>query len=159
MKLILICSVLLISCYCVEGSDDERTKSKGLKFSNPLKFLNKCISDHECKPTEYCDHTGINPLGKCHAGKETKESCVFDRHCKSKNCHLMKCVARKPVRDGPCAANEHSECIQSQYCSHKENIYKCRDRLCHGMCLKDAHCITNKCKLLRCQRPEEGCKA
>jgi hypothetical protein len=157
MKLVLLISILLISTYCAKASDSERTDNKGLKFGNPLKFLNKCISDHECQPTEYCDHTGINPLGKCHAGKNLKESCVFDRHCKSKHCHLLKCVARKPVKDGPCAPNEHSECIQTQYCSHKENIYKCRDRSCGGMCLKDAHCLTNKCKVFKCQKPEEGC--
>lgn len=37
-------------------------------FSNPLKIFNKCISDHECKNDEYCDHTGINPIGSCKQG-------------------------------------------------------------------------------------------
>ena len=54
------------------------------EFSNPLKLFNKCISDHECKNQEYCDHTGINPIGTCKLGNSNGHSCVFDRHCQSK---------------------------------------------------------------------------
>ena len=120
-------------------------------------LFNKCITDHDCKAHEFCDHTGINPFGSCRTGKELKSSCVFDRHCKSKHCHLMKCVAKKPVKDAPCAPNEHSECIQNQYCSHKEKTYRCRDRSCSGYCLKDVHCISNKCSLFKCKKPESAC--
>jgi hypothetical protein len=58
-------------------------------LNNPLKMLNKCISDKECKPLEYCEHSGINPFGSCHPGKDEKQSCVFDRHCKSKGIELL----------------------------------------------------------------------
>jgi hypothetical protein len=54
-------------------------------LNNPMKLFNKCITDGECKPNEYCDHSGINPFGSCHMGKEINEKCVFDRHCKSKS--------------------------------------------------------------------------
>ncbi len=61
-------------------------------LDNPLKMLNKCISDHECKSHEFCDHTGINPFGTCHVGKEANRSCMFDRHCASKQCHHLKYI-------------------------------------------------------------------
>jgi hypothetical protein len=125
--------------------------------ANPLKLFGKCVGDNECKTHEFCDHTGINPIGSCKVGKEVSKSCVFDRHCASKNCHLLKCVARKPVKDGPCTKDKHDECIPSQYCSHKENVYKCRDRSCHGMCSKNAHCLSNNCSFLICKKPKEGC--
>lgn len=125
--------------------------------ANPLKFMGKCLSDHECKTNEFCDHTGINPFGSCKVGKEVKESCILDRYCKSKHCHLMRCVPRKPVKDGPCSKDQHDECIATQYCSHKENIYKCRDRNCTGACIKDAHCLSNKCSFFMCKKPTEGC--
>jgi hypothetical protein len=131
--------------------------SRDQKSANPLKLFNKCISDHECKTNEYCDHSGINPIGKCTIGKELKTSCMFDRHCQSKHCHLMRCVARKPVKDGPCAPNEHSECIPSQYCSSKQDTHKCRNRKCSGLCTKDAHCVSNKCSFLMCKKPHTVC--
>jgi hypothetical protein len=52
----------------------------------------------------------------------------------------------------------HQECIETQYCHHvNKDVYKCADRKCHGLCIKDAHCLTNKCHLLQCKRPEKGC--
>ena len=39
-----------------------------IKAANPLAMLGKCISDHECEATEFCDHTGINPIGSCKIG-------------------------------------------------------------------------------------------
>ena len=73
------------------------------ELGNPLKFLGKCLQDKECKPIEYCEHQGINPIGSCKIGKESNQTCVFDRHCKSKICHHLKCRLKKPVKDGPCS--------------------------------------------------------
>lgn len=70
----------------------------------------------------------------------------------------MKCVARKPVKDGPCSKDKHEECLESQYCSAKDNTLKCRDRKCSGICTKDAHCTSNKCTILFCKEPANGCK-
>ena len=150
---------------CDDESDDESydddTPSIVYKrelFKNPLKFLNKCISDHECKKDEFCDHTGINPFGKCALGKDKGQTCMMDRYCRSKACHLLKCVATKPVRDGPCSKDHHDECLPEQYCSHdRKESFKCRDRRCTSACLKDAHCLSNNCSFFRCKKPEKGC--
>lgn len=120
--------------------------------NNPLKLLGKCISDHECKPTEFCDHTGLNPFGSCRLGYENKASCHFDRHCKSKVCHSFKCEGKRPVRDGPCTKDQHDECLPEQYCS-KTAKYHCKDRKCKGACFKDYHCLSNNCSFFRCQKP------
>ncbi|CAF0925631.1 unnamed protein product [Brachionus calyciflorus] len=124
-----------------------------------IALSNGSDSKNQQGPTdEFCDHTGINPIGSCKEGKKVNDSCVFDRHCRTKNCHLFKCVSRKPVRDGPCTEDTHSECIPEQYCSSREKTFKCRDRKCSGMCSKDAHCLSNKCSVLFCKKPEKGCK-
>ena len=161
MKLIILCIFLIsislnvASIFSYEDYDEDIISADLVRSRRFL--MGKCVSDHECQPFEYCDHSGINPIGKCTPGKELKSSCVFDRHCKSKHCHHMKCVVRKPVKDGPCAPNEHTECIPTQYCSHKEKIYRCRDRKCSGLCGKDAHCFSNKCTFFSCKKPAEGC--
>ena len=127
--------------------------SNPLKFlgdRNPLKMLGKCVSDHECKPTEFCDHTGINPFGSCRVGYPDNAKCHFDRHCKSKYCHLLKCVGKKPVRDGPCTKNQHDECLPEQYCSKSLNN-RCKDRKCKGWCKKDFHCLSGQCGFFRCK--------
>jgi hypothetical protein len=147
-------------------------------INNPFKLLGKCISDHECKPIEYCDHNGINPIGSCKVGKESDKSCLLDRYCQSKNCHHLKCVARKPVKDGnkinklfiffnstltkinlkgPCVKDQHTDCLEDQYCSKKDNEYRCKDRRCSGVCIKDAHCLSNNCRFLICKKPDTGC--
>ena len=149
-KLTLVCLVLVSISYCLASYEDRERRS----------IFNKCISDHECKPMEFCDHSGINPLGSCKVGKELKSTCVFDRHCKSKVCHHMKCVNKKPVKDGPCNPHEHAECLPTQYCSSKnssKDLHKCRDRKCTGMCTKDAHCISNKCTFFSCKKNETAC--
>lgn len=127
-------------------------------FQHPIKLLNKCISDHECGNNEYCDHVGVNPIGSCHQGKDLEQKCLFDRHCRSKYCHHFRCVSKKPVKDGPCTKNNHMECIESQYCSSTgKNGYVCKNRKCSGVCIKDAHCISDKCSFFACKRPQNGC--
>lgn len=122
---------------------------------NPLGLINTCITDSQCKKhDEFCDHTGLNPIGSCRQGYVNGAKCTFDRHCRSKQCHTRRCVARKPVKDGPCSKDQHDECIETQYCSHKENIYKCRDRSYSGVCSKSEHCLSNRCFLLKCRRPK-----
>lgn len=132
---------------------------RDLGSKSPLKFFGKCISDSECKPNEYCEHSGINPFGSCKIGKENKQSCVFDRHCRSKICHHLKCTSKKPVKDGVCSKDQHEECIAEQYCHHvKKEEYKCINRKCSGLCIKDAHCLSKNCSLLHCKKPEKGCQ-
>lgn len=122
---------------------------------NPLGILNTCVTDSQCKKhDEFCDHTGLNPIGECKMGYSNGVKCHFDRHCRSKNCYSRKCVPRKPEKDGPCSKDQHDECIESQYCSHKENIYKCRDRSYSGACTKSQHCLSNKCLFFKCRRPK-----
>lgn len=69
----------------------------------------------------------------------------------------MKCVSRKPVKDGPCSKDQHTDCLKEQYCSSKEKMLKCRDRKCSGLCGKDAHCLSNKCSFFHCKKPNTGC--
>jgi hypothetical protein len=129
------------------------------EIKNPLKLFGKCVSDHECEFNQYCDHTGINPVGACKIGAEDRQSCVLDRYCRSKNCNLFKCLPRDRVRDGKCYDADHNQCVSEQYCSHiKEKSYNCKNRKCHGSCTKDAHCLTNVCRLFRCKRPQAGCQ-
>ena len=118
-----------------------------IKISTCLKSL---IS---IKAHKFCDHTGINPFDSCRTDKELKSSCVFDRHCKSKHCHLIKCVAKKPVKDlcAKRALGMHTESIL-----HKQKTYRFDDRSCSGYCLKDVYCISNKCCLFKCKKPESG---
>ena len=122
---------------------------------NPLGLINTCITDSQCKKhDEFCDHTGLNPIGSCRQGYVNGGKCTFDRHCRSKQCHSRRCVARKPVKDGPCSKEQHDECIESQYCSHKDNVYKCRDRSYSGACTKSEHCLSNRCFFFKCRRPK-----
>ncbi|CAF0893184.1 unnamed protein product [Brachionus calyciflorus] len=121
MKSLVVFSILILIEFIfgqnssTNETEIEYKENRPTNLINPLKFLGKCISDHECKSYEYCDHIGINPFGSCKEGRELNQKCVFDRHCKTKYCHLLKCVKRKPIRDGPCS--DHTECIQEQYCS------------------------------------------
>lgn len=123
---------------------------------NPLDVIKKCISDGDCKHhDEFCDHTGINPFGNCRKGYEVGTKCTFDRHCMSKHCHLMKCVNRKLVKDGPCSKDQHNECLESQYCA-KDTTYKCKDRVSSGWCSQHSQCLSNKCCwFFRCKQPNK----
>lgn len=168
MRLILLSFLLItllpaILCYNDEYSNEELMNfllfnKRDLGSKNPLKFIGKCLSDSECKKNEYCDHHGINPFGSCKAGKDNNQTCVMDRYCKSKVCHHLKCMARKPVKDGPCSKDQHQECIPEQYCHHvKKEEYICSNRKCSGLCGKDVHCLSNKCSLFHCKKPNTGC--
>lgn len=55
MKIVFLFGILALQCVSINTS-------------SPLKFLGKCISDHECEKTEFCDHIGINPIGECRIG-------------------------------------------------------------------------------------------
>ena len=107
-----------------------------------------CISDKECKPTEYCDHHLPNPFGDCKTGYKIGGACIFDRHCSSKHCHLLKCVNRKAVKNGPCEKYKHDECIPEQFC----NKDKCKDRKCSGWCLHNYECSSGNCDFFRCRK-------
>lgn len=156
MKFLIILALIGFNL-CSEDSDNQTVQAPS-QFFNPIKFFNKCISDHECQTGEYCDHTGINPFGSCKEGKKQNESCVFDRHCKSKYCHHFKCVSKKPVKDGLCSKDAHTECLQEQFCSKSGDKYKCQDRKCSGFCCKDAQCLSNKCAFyFLCRKPDNGC--
>lgn len=122
-----------------------------LDLKNPLELFNKCISDHECKPAQFCDHNGVNPIGSCVPGYPLGQSCHFDRHCASKYCHNYKCVAKKPLRNGPCQKNQHQQCLPDQYC---KNSF-CADRMCSGWCTNRKYCMSNKCCMFRCTKPSK----
>lgn len=128
---------------------------------NPLDVLKTCLTDSQCKEhEEFCDHTGINPIGSCRVGYELGAKCHFDRHCKTKHCHLTRCVSRKPVKDGLCSKNQHDDCIESQFCAKSGSVFKCKDRMCSGWCCRHSQCLSNKCSwLFRCTQPENGCDA
>ena len=173
---------LLVQCNANEFKQSSELKDvvkRDLSVKNPLKFLGKCLTDSECKQYEYCDHHRYG-IGECKAGilnrfidlknryclsnclitkgKENNVTCIFDRHCRSKVCHHLKCVAKKPVKDGPCTKNQHIECIPEQYCHHeKKDIYFCVNRKCSGLCVKNEHCLSNKCEWLSCKKPVNGC--
>ena len=120
---------------------------------NVLGLVGKCISDHECKPQEFCDHNGINPIGACRLGYPNDAKCHFDRHCSSKYCHKYKCIGKKPVRDGPCIKDQHEDCLPEQYCQEVGKLsHFCRDRKCSGLCFFFKHhkCLSNKCTFFWC---------
>ena len=119
-----------------------------LDLKEKRSFLGKCVLDNDCKKNEYCDHKLPNPIGACKIGYKNGDACAFDRHCSSKYCHLLKCVSRKPVRNGPCEKSNHNECIPEQYCSKD----KCKDRKCSGWCAHSFECLSGKCEFMRCQR-------
>jgi len=54
---VLLILVLKVSCFVGSG--------------NPIKLLGKCITDSDCAANEFCDHTGLNPIGKCQSKQET----------------------------------------------------------------------------------------
>lgn len=150
MKFLIILSIL---CVLLVGN---------VRSINILGAINKCVSDGDCKHhDEFCDHTGINPFGTCRKGYEVGQKCTFDRHCMSKHCHLMKCVARKPVKNGPCSKDQHHECIESQYCAiGSDKKFKCQDRTCSGWCSTHSQCMSNKCCwFFRCKQPKDGCSS
>jgi hypothetical protein len=90
-----------------------------------------CEKEKDCEEHEYCDEIGFhlnlpNATGRCKKELENGHTCFLDKHCASKNCHHSECVARKPVRDGPCDTRD--ECIEEQFCLKK----KCRT--CNSWC-------------------------
>jgi hypothetical protein len=99
---------------------------------------------------------GINPVGTCNKRKDVGAICNRDTYCKSGNCHLLKCVKRKPMKDGPCSEDQHQECIEKQYCS-KSAGFKCKDRKCSGSCGHGYHCESNQCTFFICKKPVNGC--
>ncbi len=105
---------------------------------------------------EYCNHTGINPIGTCTKRKDLGHICIRDAYCLSLNCYLLKCVSRKPIKGGTCSKNQHQECIEKQYCSQSAG-YKCIDRKCSGMCHHNYHCESNQCSFFKCKLPINGC--
>ncbi len=118
-----------------------------------LSLANKCVTDSQCKSEEFCDHTGLNPVGSCRHGYPNDAKCHFDRHCSSKQCENFKCAAKKLTRDGPCDKDQHSQCLPEQYCREIGKLsYYCRDRKCSGFCFffKNHLCLSNKCNFFWC---------
>lgn len=146
--------IILISSFIYFACIVPRTDS-----INPLGILNSCVTDSQCKKhDEFCDHTGINPIGSCRTGYPNGARCTFDRHCGSKNCNSRRCVARKPIKDGPCSKDQHLECIETQYCStrsDKGSGLRCRDRSYSGACIHSEQCLSRKCLFFKCRRPKD----
>lgn len=75
MKRIILCLALVVSLLVVNSFEqefddyddydnyEEEKRAFVELYRRGLPF-NKCISDHECKGNQYCDHTGINPVSK-----------------------------------------------------------------------------------------------
>lgn len=145
----------------VVAEEDLKLKNATHRVGSFVSLLGKCISDHECKFNEYCDHTGINPIGSCKLGKELGASCALDRYCQTKQCHVFKCMRRKPERDATCQAYQHEECVTEQYCAKQtKDSFKCIDRKCRGFfCVKSAQCLSNRCFFFWCMKPDNGCPA
>lgn len=122
-------------------------KSNGASIKS---VINVCFKDSECgDKAKFCDHHFPNPMGSCAKKHKNGEKCTFDRHCMSDKCNWNKCVASKPKKDGPCSKEQHHECIDSQYCSSQN---RCKDRHANGGgCIKDQHCMSNKCSLFKCK--------
>jgi hypothetical protein len=113
--------------------------------SSGLLGTNQCLNHSECRRTDYCDKSFLNPIGKCVLGKEDGGLCK-DRHkCISKHCALFQCKSRKLVKDGSCKESAH--CFDTQYC---DNTKTCVDQKCNGPCTHDEQCVSNKCNFLRC---------
>lgn len=138
MKIILVLTFLASLIYSTQSS--------------ALSIFKTCAVDSNCdsKKDEFCDHKGVNPIGTCTKRHKVGSKCNFDRHCASKNCNWSKCVARKPKKDGPCTKEQHTDCIETQYCSKN----KCTDRKLSGTCTKSAECMSNKCSVFTCQKYE-----
>ena len=126
------------------------------KFTHELKET--CLKNSQCKPNQYCDHEHTrNPIGKCHVKLNLTQTCTHNDQCFSAICHLTKCVRRIPVKDGECQPNEHVECIATQFCAKRSPKHNCIDRLCSGWCTKHAQCLSNKCFIFWCKKPEAKC--
>jgi hypothetical protein len=81
MQILVFAIIFQTFLSCITASlfafdDERRAYNRG--------FLNKCIQDKDCKPTEYCDHVWPNPIGSCTAGTQLGEYCILDRRCASK---------------------------------------------------------------------------
>jgi hypothetical protein len=109
-------------------------------------LLGKCLSNSNCKSTEYCDRELLSPLGECKQGLENGKACLKNSICASKRCSLFRCVERNKFKDGQCKM--HQDCPNDQYC----NDDTCLDRKCRGFCKLDAECMSNQCHLFRCVR-------
>ena len=110
-----------------------------------------CITDGNCGTNEFCDHDFPNPVGKCSPGLLDGKACLRDRYCESKRCHLFVCEKRMQLKDGPCKIE--ADCPDDQYC-HKipdtDGLHICADRKNSGSCLRDKHCLSNRCHLFQC---------
>ena len=118
-----------------------------------IHVLDSCLTTNQCKLTEYCHHEGLNPLGKCFPTKDEGTACAKDRQCTSANCHLFKCGPHKIVKDGTCAPYAHHQCLSSQFCAKRTPVFKCINRLCRGLCIKNAQCLSNRCFIFWCISP------
>ena len=127
------------------------------KTQNEL-LAGKCLRDNNCEPTQYCDHDFPNPIGDCVEGLKENESCLRDRKCASKQCSYFKCKKRIQVKDGPCKLD--ADCPNDQFCDKmpdRDDLKKCIDRKCIGLCKHNHQCSSNKCHLFTCVKHNEKC--
>lgn len=115
------------------------------------KLTDRCVSDSNCKMDEYCDKGLLNPFGKCKEGLKNGELCLQDSKCASKRCSYFICKERIKIRDGPCKVAQ--DCPNDQFCdsiSGTDDLKKCVNRKCKGVCTKNSECSSNNCHLLIC---------
>lgn len=117
----------------------------------------RCLTDSQCRSSQYCSHSFLNPLGECIQGDEEGKRCVMDRYCASKKCSFFKCKKQILVKDGPCKRS--ADCLDTQYCDDIKgrDLRQCFDRKCTGSCKKDSQCMSDKCHFFTCTRDPKRC--
>ena len=86
-----------------------------------LQLTQACLLDSTCLPSQYCETSFPNPIGKCVDGLEEGKACLRDRTCASKQCSFFRCKKRVGVSNGPC---KHSaDCLNTQYCDDIPGIF------------------------------------
>lgn len=120
-------------------------------------ILGKCVADSSCKIEEYCNKDFPNPFGLCKQGLKVGELCLKDSKCSSKRCHFFVCKERLTMRDGPCKVQQ--DCPVDQFCNkieNTDNLRKCVNRKCKGVCKTNSECLSNKCHLFICTNQENN---
>lgn len=117
----------------------------------------KCLTDSQCRSSEYCNRNFPNPFGECIQGDSEGKGCIMDRYCASKKCSFFKCKKQILIKDGPCKRS--ADCLDSQYCDDIEGrkLRQCFDRKCTGSCRKNSQCMSDKCHFFTCTRDTKRC--
>ncbi|CAF0855049.1 unnamed protein product, partial [Brachionus calyciflorus] len=131
----------------------QQAKSTSIRRGIDLLPGGTCLTDSNCRSSEYCNHKLINPFGECVKGDDEGSKCLMDRYCASKQCSFFTCKKRIQVKDGPC--KKSADCLDTQYCDEikgRDDLNQCFDRKCTGSCRKDSQCMSDKCHFFTCTK-------